>query len=508
MHALLRPGFRLSLGAIRAANGSSGMQPSRIASSATRAQLARSAVCMRLYSSQKPPSDSDFDIENSPFAHLLKKPAKSPASSETPATPPATPTDAATADNSNPKATASSQPTTSYEPQNASSPTPSSSSTASSSDDSTSLPFNKDQIHRNLQDTRKVLSERFSVFMDNVQSRVVHASETLNVLTGYTPIEAIKMANAQLEKSLAEAQSQVRACRTQYKTMHARRAATQREVTTLLARKDAWSPTDLERFTQLYRTDHEMESQVSQASESLTEAEAEEQSLSTRLNQGILRRYHEEQIWSDRIRRASTWGTWGLMGVNILLFLGLQFIAEPWKRNRLVKGVVAEEKAVLEEVRDRLDHVMKTMEENLATAHALAYPPTPAPVAEAVPEAAPERATLAQESNGDDTVIADEPSENQRPLSPSYTTSGPIQLYFPMPANVDWSWEEFLRSPKLWRNLAEDFYSDRRIDMRMRDSATLVLEGMAVGTVITAAVTALVMGAGTGFPWNLLAVFT
>ncbi|KAL1900758.1 sensitivity to high expression protein she9 [Ceratocystis pirilliformis] len=502
MHALLRPGIRLSLGAVRAANGSSGMQPSCIASLATRARLARSGVGMRLYSSQKPPSDSDFDIEKSPFAHLLKKPATSLASSETPATPATTTTDAATADNSDPQTTASSQP------QHPSSPTPSSSSTASSSDDSTSLPFNKDQIHRNLKDTRQVLSERFSVFMDNVQSRVVHASETLNVLTGYTPIETIKMANAQLETSLAEAQSQVRACRIQYKTMNARRAATQREVTTLLARKDAWSPTDLERFTQLYRTDHEMESQVSQASESLTEAEAEEQSLSTRLNQGILRRYHEEQIWSDRIRRASTWGTWGLMGVNILLFLGLQFIAEPWKRNRLVKGVVAEEKAVLEEVRDRLDHVMKTMEENLATAHALAYPPTPAPATEAVPEAASERATLAQEPSGDDAVLADEPSENQRPLSPSYTTSGPIQLYFPMPANVDWSWEEFLRSPKLWRNLAEDFYSDRRVDMRMRDSATLVLEGMAVGTVITAAVTALAMGAGTGFPWNLLAVFT
>ena len=57
-----------------------------------------------------------------------------------------------------------------------------------------------------------------------------------------------------------------------------------------------------------------------------------------RLSASILARYHEEQIWSDKIRRMSTWGTWGLMGVNILLFLVFQIGVEPWRRKRLVKG--------------------------------------------------------------------------------------------------------------------------------------------------------------------------
>ena len=57
-----------------------------------------------------------------------------------------------------------------------------------------------------------------------------------------------------------------------------------------------------------------------------------------KLSASILARYHEEQIWSDKIRRMSTWGTWGLMGVNILLFLVFQIGVEPWRRRRLVKG--------------------------------------------------------------------------------------------------------------------------------------------------------------------------
>ena len=72
------------------------------------------------------------------------------------------------------------------------------------------------------------------------------------------------------------------------------------------------------------------------------EKSAEE--AAAQLSKTILARYHEEQIWSDKIRRMSTWGTWGLMGVNVLLFLLFQVAVEPWRRKRLVKGF--EEKVV------------------------------------------------------------------------------------------------------------------------------------------------------------------
>lgn len=59
-------------------------------------------------------------------------------------------------------------------------------------------------------------------------------------------------------------------------------------------------------------------------------------------------RYHEEQIWSDKIRRASTWGTFALMGVNVLLFVVVQIGLEPWRRNRLVRGFEEKVKEVVE----------------------------------------------------------------------------------------------------------------------------------------------------------------
>lgn len=74
------------------------------------------------------------------------------------------------------------------------------------------------------------------------------------------------------------------------------------------------------------------------AKEQLESIERKAEEAASRLSASILARYHEEQIWSDKIRRMSTWGTWGLMGVNVLLFLVFQVLIEPWRRKRLVIG--------------------------------------------------------------------------------------------------------------------------------------------------------------------------
>lgn len=302
--------------------------------------------------------------------------------------------------------------------------------------------------------------------MDTLQSRVLVASQTLNDLTGYSAIEAFKAHNAQLEADLAAAQHTLRHARAHYKAVNAQRAATQREVTTLLARKDSWSPHDLERFTTLYRQDHELETAVQEASAALTDAEADEARLSQALNNGILRRYHEEQIWSDRIRRQSTWGTWGLMGVNVLLFLVLQFVAEPWKRNRLMRGIAAEEKAALEAVRKELEDVKGALvrrEESEALAGA---------------EAAKVKAE----------AVVEEAAVEVSPAVPMVT-----ETVESVPAPPRVSWQEFLSNPKLWRPALEDLYSERRIDVRMRDASLLALEGAVTGAAVAGSVALILM---------------
>ncbi|KOS23195.1 Sensitive to high expression protein 9 -like protein [Escovopsis weberi] len=293
---------------------------------------------------------------------------------------------------------------------------------------------------------RSALNQRFSVLMDSLQNRALSATQTLNDMTGYTGIEAIKASNESMERALADAQSRVRSARQAYKTSNTKRATTQREVTTLLARKDSWSPVDLERFTELYRADHVLEGEVISAQEALTEAEAEEQTLSQRLNNGILKRYHEEQIWSDRIRRASTWGTWGLMGMNFLLFVILQFFAEPWRRRRLVRGVVEEERAAFEAVTGELADVRASLDRMAAAVDA----------------------------------VAPEPVED-----PEYVAAVP----------PEGTWQEILTDREKWKPYAiyvyRELFSEKKLEFRMKDATKLALEGALTGAMIVGGIASL-----------------
>ncbi|TDZ18041.1 Sensitive to high expression protein 9-like protein [Colletotrichum orbiculare MAFF 240422] len=340
------------------------------------------------------------------------------------------------------------------------------------------------------------LSENLSHLMDTLQTRLLTASSTLNALTGYAPIEAIKHQNTLLETRLASAQDLVRTARHTYKTTNAKRAATQREVTTLLARKETWTPSDLERFTQLYRQDHSLEQECAAASEALTDAEHAEQALGQQLNAGILKRYHEEQIWSDRIRRASTWGTWGLMGVNVLLFLVLQFVAEPWKRRRLVRGVVEEEKAVLEGVAAELAGLRAALAtrdeptEVAATTAAAAEAEAAGADIDAAPvEAASAAAAAAAEEELNDEPITPEEALAAKVEDPAVqneldreVASALEVLEQVVPAEK--TWREFLSDPALIKARLADLYSERRIDLRMRDASILALEGAAAGATL------------------------
>ena len=51
----------------------------------------------------------------------------------------------------------------------------------------------------------------------------------------------------------------------------------------------------------------------------------------------ILARYHEEQVWSDKIRSASTYGSLVALGLNMLVFISAILVIEPWKRRRLAQ---------------------------------------------------------------------------------------------------------------------------------------------------------------------------
>ncbi|RYP55555.1 hypothetical protein DL769_010130 [Monosporascus sp. CRB-8-3] len=336
---------------------------------------------------------------------------------------------------------------------------------------------------------RSALNKQLSSFMDRAQNTLFAASQRLNDLTGYSGIETLKSEISGLEASLAAAQQSLHSARAAYKAAVSGRAATQREVTTLLARQKTWTPADFERFTHLYRQDYELEASVAETAAELERAEREAERAARDLSTAILARYHEEQIWSDKIRRMSTWGTWGLMGVNVLLFLVFQFGAEPWRRARLVRGFEQKVREALEEEREKM-RAVRAEEEEERWRRARA-------------EQREREGREAEARRADqDAAAAAASSSSSSASTPVAADSIPEVVVVEGPSV---SWREYLSDPGWWKAVLADLYgglsdperwraafadlcSDRTVAVRMRDLSIVALEGAAAGAVLAGTV--------------------
>lgn len=185
----------------------------------------------------------------------------------------------------------------------------------------------------------------------HIQGSLKVVAKALNDATGYSGIEKHKLLVEHVEQEIKGAREAVKTAKTQYERAIQNRSDLQKEINELLTRKHTWSPVDVERFTELYKNDHKNQHEEVTSKQALDEAEQHVENVQIKLTSLILTRYHEEQLWSDKIRQALTWGTWMLMGVNILLFATATFFVEPWKRRKLVN-------AFQEEVQQKLDEYL------------------------------------------------------------------------------------------------------------------------------------------------------
>lgn len=246
----------------------------------------------------------------------------------------------------------------------------------------------------------------------------------------------------------------------------------QREVNELLQRKHAWSSADLERFTLLYRNDHTNEVAETETSHALSAAEREAEEAAAQLSKSILSRYHEEQVWSDKIRRMSTWGTWGLMGVNVLLFLVFQILVEPWRRKRLVKGF---EDKVVEALEKEKVLNGAIFAENAASVSALST---------TLPEvigSSPENATT-----------LDEPRTTELQVAPIETVVTSTEVLAPQSLQTRLSnITSSALTLEFWNQALQEFLSDRSVAVSQREVTTVAIQSAAAGAVMTSLLFAL-----------------
>ncbi|EPS32325.1 hypothetical protein PDE_07285 [Penicillium oxalicum 114-2] len=339
-----------------------------------------------------------------------------------------------------------------------------------------------------LENRRSQLSKQFTTMMDTMQANVFVAGQRLNDLTGYSAIEVLKKDIETQEDRLREARAQVRRAKENYTSAINNRSTSQREVNELLQRKHAWSPTDLERFTLLYRNDHANELAEAETQEALSRAEREAEEAAASLNKSILSRYHEEQVWSDKIRRMSTWGTWGLMGVNVLLFLIFQIAVEPWRRSRLVKGFEDKVVEALEKEKS-LNHIHSavslpagsvtlpevidsTVEKSVAAIEAPKDEPAEAPLTPAISPVEPS--------------LTAEPTVE--PAAESTVEPTPEKSLYTRVAEIPWA----PITLQYWRQVIDELFAERIVSLSQRDITVAALQSAAAGAALTSLLLALV----------------
>jgi sensitive to high expression protein 9 len=108
-----------------------------------------------------------------------------------------------------------------------------------------------------------------------------------------------------------------------------RKSDSQQEVNSLLERKSIWTNTDVSRFTALVRQGHALEQAEARAKAAIARTEDEVEREFGALMRVILARYHEEQVWLDKIRSVSTYGQLAMLGVNVLVFVFVLVLVEP-----------------------------------------------------------------------------------------------------------------------------------------------------------------------------------
>ncbi|KAG0198818.1 sensitivity to high expression protein she9 [Mortierella sp. GBA30] len=198
-----------------------------------------------------------------------------------------------------------------------------------------SLESSTEYLRSVLPDNLRQLSE--SVKRKDYHDTIAQLSGHLNTFTGYNAINDLKHMVITHGDSLDEARIKLAQAKQAYEDAIGTRSNTQKAINDLLQRKHLWSPDDVIRFTDLYRSEHANEQAEQKTKAQYKQAEAEVEDKSRQLTRVIMERYHEEQVWSDKIRAASTYGTWGLVGVNVMAFLIVQAFVEPRRRRKQVE---------------------------------------------------------------------------------------------------------------------------------------------------------------------------
>ena len=312
--------------------------------------------------------------------------------------------------------------------------------------------------------------------MDDMLAKAAVASQRLNTYTGtdYSGIEVLRNSIIEQERIVRACHATVSQAKDAYTTAHSQQAASQKEVVGLLERKQSWASGDLERYMSLIRSEHINEQAVQKSQDDLADAEKALAEARSSLEKRERRQYHEEQIWSDTIRRNSTWVTFGLMGLNIFLLLANLVIIEPWRRRRMVREfrTALEEKTMtgpMPAVETAADQIVEVFEAPNSTDTNFVSDSTvlagqPIPVA------------VNDQTRAENAASASADTGSQEVPEVAESDGGFAGFALPNPA-ASGSWDAY-------KERFRDLFSERPVSLKRVDVTTIALEGAAAGVAL------------------------
>jgi len=103
----------------------------------------------------------------------------------------------------------------------------------------------------------------------------------------------------------------------------------------LLMRRDDWNADDAQAFVSITSDEVMTRQALLEVQDGLRRAEDAAINGQHLYMDAMRQRYHEEQMWQDKWRLFGTYGTWSLIGINTLVFLGGQYSKEKREMRRL-----------------------------------------------------------------------------------------------------------------------------------------------------------------------------
>ncbi|KAI8904344.1 Mdm33 family-domain-containing protein [Gorgonomyces haynaldii] len=192
-------------------------------------------------------------------------------------------------------------------------------------------------------------------------SRIEQLGMFLNRITGYHHVEGRKHLVLVKETEMNYAKESLQRSKQVYEETIEDRKRVQKDLAALYQRQDTWTETDINLLAELAKKDRLLDSSETQSKLNFRQASAAFDKAQAEYLSQLRERYVEEQMYSDKIRSANTYWTFGLISTHFLIFMLVQLWFEPRKKDQLRKEISDAIENVAQADRDLLKALTEQM---------------------------------------------------------------------------------------------------------------------------------------------------